>query len=141
MRALPLIAAILLASCASGQKVHTGIVPHPNPDLLKDPDRGPKKRNTKADASKTSGQEAAPDAEELKKRSEAAKRDFRQDNACPVTNRVEGDCPGYVICHIKPLACGGADKPGNMQWLTVEAAEKKDKADADSCKTSEAVSK
>src|SRR5438445_6780946 len=24
--------------------------------------------------------------------------------------------PGYVVDHIKPLACGGADTPGHMQW-------------------------
>jgi hypothetical protein len=23
--------------------------------------------------------------------------------------------PGYVIDHVKPLECGGADLPGNMQ--------------------------
>jgi len=24
--------------------------------------------------------------------------------------------PGYVIDHIKPLACGGVDARSNMQW-------------------------
>lgn len=32
---------------------------------------------------------------------------------------------GYVIDHIVPLACGGADAPSNMQWQTVAAAKDK----------------
>ena len=27
--------------------------------------------------------------------------------------------PGYEVDHIVPLARGGADKPSNMQWLTI----------------------
>ena len=34
--------------------------------------------------------------------------------------------PGHVVDHIVPLACGGADEPGNMQWQTVEEAKQKD---------------
>jgi hypothetical protein len=30
-----------------------------------------------------------------------------------------GACPGYVIDHINPLECGGADAPFNMQWQTI----------------------
>src|SRR5450759_1384238 len=26
--------------------------------------------------------------------------------------------PGYVVDHVKPLACGSADTPSNMQWQT-----------------------
>ena len=37
--------------------------------------------------------------------------------------------PGYVIDHIKPLACGGADTPSNMQWQTVAQGKAKDKVE------------
>jgi 5-methylcytosine-specific restriction endonuclease McrA len=33
--------------------------------------------------------------------------------------------PGYEVDHIVPLSRGGADKPSNMQWLTI--AEHKEK--------------
>jgi hypothetical protein len=34
---------------------------------------------------------------------------------------------GYVVDHVKPLECGGADAPSNMQWQTVAAGKAKDK--------------
>ena len=33
--------------------------------------------------------------------------------------------PGYEVDHIVPLAQGGADKPSNMQWLTIQAHKEK----------------
>ncbi len=33
--------------------------------------------------------------------------------------------PGYEVDHIVPLARGGADKPSNMQWLTIPAHKRK----------------
>jgi len=33
--------------------------------------------------------------------------------------------PGYEVDHIVPLARGGADKPSNMQWLTIPAHREK----------------
>jgi hypothetical protein len=41
--------------------------------------------------------------------------------------------PGYVIDHIVPLACGGADAPSNMQWQTIAAAKAKDKIERRGC--------
>jgi len=38
-------------------------------------------------------------------------------NPCPATWESKGACPGYVIDHIKPLACGGENTPDNMQRL------------------------
>ncbi len=35
--------------------------------------------------------------------------------------------PGHVIDHVVPLACGGADAPGNMQWQTRADAAAKDR--------------
>lgn len=52
------------------------------------------------------------------KRSASAKSDFRRGNPCPSTGKTTGRCPGYEVDHRSPLACGGADAPGNMQWLT-----------------------
>ena len=42
--------------------------------------------------------------------------------------------PGYVVAYRKPLACGGADDPSNLQWLTVAEAKAKDKTDRQGCK-------
>jgi len=39
----------------------------------------------------------------------------------------------YVVDHIKPLACGGADDPSNMQWQTVAAARAKDRTERKAC--------
>jgi hypothetical protein len=41
--------------------------------------------------------------------------------------------PGYVVDHIRPLACGGADAPSNMQWQTREAAKAKDRTERIGC--------
>lgn len=60
-------------------------------------------------------------------RSHNAKNDFKRQQPCPSTGKSSGACPGYVIDHVKPLKRGGADKPGNMQWQTKEAAKQKDK--------------
>src|SRR3989442_9337937 len=37
--------------------------------------------------------------------------------------------PGYVVDHIVPLECGGADSPSNMQWQTIAEAKAKDKTE------------
>jgi hypothetical protein len=42
--------------------------------------------------------------------------------------------PGYVIDHIRPLACGGQDVPSNMQWQTKAGAKAKDKNERASCR-------
>jgi hypothetical protein len=41
--------------------------------------------------------------------------------------------PGYVVDHIVPLACGGADEPSNMQWQTAAEAKAKDKVERVGC--------
>ncbi len=61
-------------------------------------------------------------------RSEAAKHDFWKQSGYPKGR------PGYVVDHIVPLACGGADAPSNMQWQTVEAGKAKDKVERVGCR-------
>lgn len=67
------------------------------------------------------------------KRSHAARDAFKHAHPCPATGKPSGACPGYVIDHIKPLACGGADAPANMQWQTVAEARAKDKWERIGC--------
>lgn len=59
-------------------------------------------------------------------RSAAKKNLFKSIQPCPSNGEASGPCPGYVVDHITPLACGGADDPGNMQWQTVAAGKAKD---------------
>ena len=42
--------------------------------------------------------------------------------------------PGYVIGHIVPLACGGADAPSNMAWQSIAEAKAKDKVERVGCR-------
>jgi hypothetical protein len=63
------------------------------------------------------------------KRSAAAKDAFKRQQPCPSTGRSSGSCPGYVIDHVKPLECGGADEPSNMQWQTIADGKAKDKTE------------
>ena len=37
--------------------------------------------------------------------------------------------PGYVIDHVNPLECGGADAPSNMHWQTIADGKAKDKTE------------
>jgi hypothetical protein len=62
-----------------------------------------------------------------KKRSRAARQAFKRAHPCPSTGKKFGACPGYTIDHIRPLKRGGADTPGNMQWMDNAAAKAKDK--------------
>jgi hypothetical protein len=61
-------------------------------------------------------------------RSDAARHAFARQTGYPHGR------PGYVIDHIIPLACGGADTPSNMQWQTVAEAKAKDKTERAHCR-------
>ncbi|HWH04771.1 MAG TPA: HNH endonuclease signature motif containing protein [Gemmatimonadales bacterium] len=61
------------------------------------------------------------------KRSAHAKDDFMRQTGHP------HGWPGHVVDHIKPLACGGADDPSNMQWQTVAEGKAKDKVERKGC--------
>jgi hypothetical protein len=66
-------------------------------------------------------------------RSAAARRAFRRQHPCPATGLPRGPCPGYVMDHIDPLACGGADAPFNMQWQTTDEGKAKDAVERKGC--------
>ena len=51
------------------------------------------------------------------KRSMAVRAQFVRDTPCPVNHQVTGACPGWSVDHVIPLAEGGCDTAGNMQWL------------------------
>ena len=72
-------------------------------------------------------QPSAHDARGRIKRSAVARAQFMRMHPCPATGRHRGPCPGYVIDHIVALKRGGADRPGNMQWQTVQEARDKDR--------------
>jgi hypothetical protein len=63
------------------------------------------------------------------KRSVAAKDAFKRQQPCPANGKSSGSCPGYVIDHVNPLECGGADAPSNMQWQTTADGKAKDKTE------------
>jgi hypothetical protein len=56
-------------------------------------------------------------------RSQVAKSQFLKQSGYPKGR------PGYVVDHIVPLECGGADSPSNMQWQTVAQAKIKDRTE------------
>ena len=68
-----------------------------------------------------------------RKRSQKAKNIFKSTYYCPSTGRPKGSCPGYIIDHVVPLACGGLDMPENMQWQTKQEAKAKDKWERKGC--------
>jgi hypothetical protein len=72
-------------------------------------------------------------AEAKQHRSYKAKADFKQQHPCPANGATKGRCEGYIIDHIKPLACGGADSPENMQWQTEQESKAKDKWERIDC--------
>jgi hypothetical protein len=61
-------------------------------------------------------------------RSAAAKHQFEVQTGYPHGRA------GYVVDHIVPLACGGADAPSNMQWQTVAEAKAKDRTERAGCR-------
>ena len=62
-------------------------------------------------------------------RSAAVKAEFERQHSCPSTGKTKGKCPGYIVDHVNPLECGGADEVSNMQWQAIAAAKAKDKTE------------
>ena len=54
------------------------------------------------------------------------KEAFARTNPCPATGSLGTVCPGYVVDHVTPLACGGEDEVTNLQWQTAAQAMRKD---------------
>ena len=75
----------------------------------------------------------SPTVEARIKRSQSAKVEFKAGHPCPANGATKGPCKGYVIDHIKPLACGGADAPSNMQWQSEADGKAKDKWERKGC--------
>lgn len=71
----------------------------------------------------------ARDADGTIHRSTAARAEFVRRYPCPANGQVTGACPGWAVDHVIPLAVGGCDSIGNMQWLPLSL-----KACAGQCK-------
>lgn len=71
------------------------------------------------------------DSDGSTERSKAVIRRFKQLYACPSTKKNSGNCPGWAIDHVIPLACGGKDAVYNMQWLpnSIKSASGSDRKD------------
>ena len=72
-------------------------------------------------------------------RSTTVRRAFQAQQPCPSTAGRTGPCPGYVVDHVAPLACGGIDAPENMQWQSVAEADAKDKWERNDCELPVAI--
>src|SRR5262249_21233926 len=57
------------------------------------------------------------------KRSASARAEFMRRTGYPKGRK------GYVVDHILPLECGGADVRANMQWQTAQEAKIKDRSE------------
>ena len=57
------------------------------------------------------------------KRGAAARQEFMKQTGYPKGRK------GYVVDHVVPIECGGADAPSNMQWQTVAEAKLKDRTE------------
>jgi hypothetical protein len=144
MRAPTILAEVLLAAGAYAQQGTIQDRPIPKPHLIRgdvtqmDRADAPKPtRQTKSDAKSQAGAAPASGATgevDPAKRHAAAEQSFREDHVCPVNNRNDGPCPGFVIGYAKALACGGVDEAANMQWRTVEGAKEIAKPEGEGCK-------
>lgn len=76
---------------------------------------------------------AAPSQAFANERSRTTLADFKRQHPCPTTGRPRGACPGWVVDHVVPLACGGVDHADNMQWQTKADAAAKDRLERKGC--------
>jgi hypothetical protein len=60
-----------------------------------------------------------------RRRSAAAKTQYRRVFPCPATGQATGACSGYTLDHVTALKRGGVAAWWNLQWLgTIEAKAK-----------------
>jgi hypothetical protein len=117
---LAVVVALSLGAVADAQQtVH--VKGHTRKDGTYVPPHDRKSKRTKTSAT------ATRDERGRIQRSAAARHAFARQTGYP------NGRPGYVIDHIIPLACGGADAPSNMQWQTIEAAKVKDRTERRGC--------
>lgn len=92
-----------------------------------------KAKSTKAKSTRTKATKTRTQKQKVRranaylKRSAAARSAFMRQTGYPHGR------PGYIVDHIVPLACGGADAPSNMQWQTVAEAKAKDRVERKGC--------
>jgi len=67
------------------------------------------------------------DAEANDTRKASTVRAFKHEQPCPATRKSSGACLGWVVDHVMPLACGGADATSNMQWQSYSDSKLKDR--------------
>lgn len=67
-------------------------------------------------------------------RDRSVPRQFQKIHPCPATGKRTAPCPGWQIDHRIPLKCGGADKIGNLQWLTIHDHKAKTRREARWCR-------
>jgi hypothetical protein len=100
----------------------------------KQPSRAAPALKTTPDSKESKGSRSTPPANlgprgvSRTERSSAARQAFERQ-----TGYANGR-PGYMVEHIVPLSCGGTDTPGNMQWLTLAEARRKNKLDRTRCR-------
>ena len=80
-------------------------------------------------SSEKSGKKAASCTSCARDKHGRIKRDPKQRAAFAKSTGYPHGRKGYVVDHIIPLECGGADVPSNMQWQTKEAAALKDRTE------------
>ena len=119
------VAASKGARSGASHATHVKGSPKKDASPAKAPDRRP--RETHATTARATP--VVPrDADGRLHRSAAAKHAFEAQSGYPHGR------PGYVVDHKVPLACGGADAPGNMQWQTVGEAKAKDRLERRGCR-------
>jgi len=131
--ALSLAAPVDASSKSGGKTVHVKEYTKKDGTHVKAHDRkAPEPKGTTSSASSapartTGNTSVARSADGRIERSAAAKHTFEVQTGYPHGR------PGYIVDHIVPLACGGADAPSNMQWQTVADAKAKDKVERVGC--------
>jgi len=116
---------------SAAKTVHVRSYTKKDGTVVKSYDRRPpgsKDSGSDAEVRSSTATAALRDSNGRIKRSAAAKEAFERQTGYPHGR------PGYVVDHIKPLACGGSDSPDNMQWQTVAEAKAKDKTERIGCK-------
>ena len=124
---LSLCALLALLATPAAATVRSKPASHPKASAHSKARSQPKaKRATSSRASKSAT--VGRTANGKLKRSAAAKSEFMRQTGYPRGRS------GYVVDHVVPLACGGADAPSNMQWQSVAAAKAKDRVERRGCR-------